>query len=181
MKEREIIIRPSCEADIPHISALIDLVPEALLPVDEETITGWVESGCSLVAVTCDGRIVAHQGLGHWDLEGEHQATELRSAYTHPEWRGMGINTRMKQEMIGVSEKIYPGVPVVGFTEGPSKSRGILTKLGFIEVRLEHVPSEFFTICPQDCAMKNGHSCGCKVYVNMPEKLVEKDDTNEQR
>lgn len=178
MKERHlpenIQIRSSEQGDVDPISELISLVPEALVPVEKKQIQRWIDEGRSLVAVNIQtGQIVAHQGLGHWELDEGRQATELRSAYTHPDWRRKGINTSLKLEMIDIAKKMYPDVPIVGFTEKPSKSRGILNELGFEIVELEDVPVQFFSICPKDCAMKNNHPCGCKVFVDRPDRLIE--------
>jgi len=156
-----ITIRKSELSDIDSILGLIAQASDALLTVSYTEITGWINSGHSIVAVDDEGNVVGHQGLGKWPVSG---ALELRAAYMDPSLRGKGINTLMKEEMMQLGKHHYPGAPFVGFTEAASKSRGILLKLGFTELPMEQVPEEMFSVCPENCFKKTGLDCGCKVF-----------------
>lgn len=154
-------------SDVERIFGLIALAPDALLAVSIGEIQGWIESGHSLVAKNEAGEVIGHQGLAYWP---GCQMTELRAAYVDPAYRGSGVNTLMKKEMIKRSWEKYPNCPIVGFTEAASKSRGILTRLGFEEVPLDQVPDDFFSICPDTCVKKTEVDCGCKVFILLREK-----------
>lgn len=155
-------IRDSEQGDVEAILGLIAQAPDALLTVTPVEIQSWIAAGHSLVAEDSGGKIVGHQGLGYWSAS---RLRELRAAYVGPEFRGKGLNTLMKAEMILRSESIYPGTDIIGFTEAASKSRHILERMGFEELPLAQVPSELFGICPENCCMRNGFPCGCKVYI----------------
>ena len=115
-------------------------------------------------------KVVAFQGLGLWPTLG---LCELRSARTHPDFQGMGINMTMKKLMIYLAGQKY-GWPFVGFTERASGSRGILNKLGFKELSMGQVPSRLGDCCPpvnefkggdDQCFIRCQGDCGCQVYI----------------
>jgi len=158
----EIKIRPSESKDVEVILGLIAQAPDALLTVTPAEIQSWIALGHSLVAEDSNGKVLGHQGLGHWQ---QSNLAELRAAYVDPSARGKGINTLMKKEMIKRAKEMYPDSAIIGFTEAASKSRGILTKLGFIDLSLDAAPQELFSICPANCYKKTGIDCGCKIFI----------------
>lgn len=149
------------QEDIPNIIDLVKSVPEALIQVDEKIVGEWINKGYSLVAKSYDGRVIGHQGAGFWPKSGW---IELRSAIVNPEYRGMGINTKMKKMLMGKIISEYPRATIVGFLEKASMSGGIFEKLGFKQISLDETPDEFFSICPDTCVRKTGVDCGCKVF-----------------
>lgn len=153
--------------DAEQIVGLIARVPEALIPVTLEEIIDWIDNGQSMVGKNQQGEIVAHQGMEYWK---DINVVEIRSAFVEPSYRGQGINTQMKLEMIEMAKRQYPDAQIVGFTEAASKSRGVLQKLGFEEVPMDQVPEPMFKPCPDICFKKTGKPCGCKVYVLQEEK-----------
>mgnify|MGYP001589055303 CR=1 FL=1 len=157
----EIKIRESTNEDIEAILGLIAQAPDALLAVSKAEIQAWIALGHSLVATDASGKVIGHQGLGYW--ESSHLA-ELRAAYVDPAARGMGLNTTMKLVMMEKARELYPEAALIGFTEPASKSRGILAKLGFLEMPLDTAPDELFSICPNNCFKKTGVNCGCKIF-----------------
>lgn len=158
----DIKIRTSELSDVEAILGLIAQAPDALLTVTPAEIQSWITLGHSLVAEDYSGKVVGHQGLGYWEHS---NLTELRAAYVDPSVRGKGVNTLMKQEMLTRVMQKYPGSSVIGFTEAASKSRGILSKLGFLELPLDSAPDELFSICPENCYKKTGVNCGCKIFI----------------
>jgi N-acetylglutamate synthase-like GNAT family acetyltransferase len=160
-------IEKSKVEDAASILHLIASAPDALLAVTHEEILGWIAQEQSLVGRNENGQIIAHQGMAYWE---GCNVVEIRSAYVVPEYRGGGLNTKMKHEMIESAKAKYPSAHISGFTESASKSRGVLQKLGFQEIPLEDVPEEMFTPCPATCFKKTGNPCGCKVYF-LPEGL----------
>lgn len=167
MKEYEtgfgnILIEGATDLDAEEILELIKKAPDALIDVELDEIKDWIQKGQSLVAKSPAGHVIGHQGMAYWENSG---VVEIRSAYVDPEYRGKGINTKMKRMMIEKAKLLYPGASIIGFTEAASKSRGILTKLGFQEIPLEKAWEELFTICPAICFKKTGQDCGCKIYV----------------
>ncbi len=164
MPEREeTTIDIATVGDAVAILGLIAQAPDALLTVTALEIQDWIKAGHSLVAKNSAGKVIGHQGLAFWPESG---VTELRSAYVDPNYRRQGTNKSMKIKMMEISQQQYPGVPIIGFTESASKSRGILVDLGFKELPLDQVPDELFSICtaPQ-CIKKTGKDCGCKVFI----------------
>jgi len=159
--ENKYIVEMSQPGDAGGILAMLEQAPDALLSVSLAEILSWIAAGQSIVAKTDEGAVVAHQGMHYW---GESQVVEVRSAFVDPEHRKQGLNTLMKNRMIAIAQELHPDADIVGFTEAASKSRGILQKLGFIEVDLDDVPDELFEICPEDCFKKTGIPCGCKVF-----------------
>lgn len=159
--EIKITITMSSNEDAGSILELIASAPDALIAVTHEEIIEWIAKGQSMVGKTPEGKIVAHQGMEYWS---EIDVVEIRSAFVEPSYRGAGINTKMKTEMIEIAKKHYPGAKIAGFTEAASKSRGVLQKLGFQEVAMEEVPEEMFKPCPELCFKKTGKPCGCVVY-----------------
>lgn len=165
MSERQkVSIEKATLTDVVPILGLIALAPDALLTVTAEEIQSWIEAGHSLVAKDGAGEVIGHQGLAYWPESG---VTELRSAYVDPKYRGMGINTLMKQQMMEISHQLHSDAPITAFTESASKSRGILAKLGFVDLPLGEVPGELFSICPALCVKKTGVDCGCKVFIKI--------------
>lgn len=163
------------------IEAIVGLVmgQEALVGVGNieeanKTISDFIEQGNGLVAKDLNGNVVAFQGLGLWN---EISKCELRSAITHSEYLGKGINTVMKTLMIKIAQSKYPDWQFVGFTEATSKSRGILTNLGFEEEPMESIRQNLPSLgeaCPpveilpdneSGCFLRCGGNCGCKVYL----------------
>lgn len=143
---------------------------QALVPVDPKEITDSIAQELSLVAVDSsrENKVVGYQSIGIWR---DDKLLELRSAKVLPEYRGGGVNTLMKKLAIKMGIEKFPDWFFLGFTEFESKSRGILLKLGFQEIPLERVKEEFYnlsTICPAACYIKEGHVCGCKVYILNP-------------
>lgn len=162
----QIKVELSNATQVESILQLIAAAPDALLAVTQDEIIDWIVKGQSMVGINEAGEIIAHQGMAYWE---QSQVVEIRSAYVAPEYRGKGLNTLMKHEMIGMAKAKYPGARIAGFTEAASKSRGVLQKLGFAEVSLEEVPEEMFGPCPAVCVKKTGVPCGCKVYF-LPEE-----------
>ncbi|MFA5895029.1 MAG: hypothetical protein WC851_04595 [Candidatus Shapirobacteria bacterium] len=168
-------------ASTDDVEAIVGLVlgQEALVGVgnhDEatKTISDFIQLGNGLVAKNTEGEVVAFQGLGLWS---DISKCELRSAITDKKYLGNGINTLMKTLMIRIASEKYPDWQFVGFTEATSKSRGILTKLGFEETPMESVRQNLPSLgegCPpvevlpdneKGCFLRCGGNCGCKVYL----------------
>lgn len=170
-KRGAVEIVPSVLSDAENILALIKSAPDALLDVSIKEIKGWIKSDQSMVAKS-EGKIVGHQGMMHWEIPNiDAPLVELRSAFVDSNYRGIGINTKMKETMIQKAWKKYPEAVIVGFTEAASKSRGILEKLGFNEIPLNEAKEELFSICPEICFKKTGVDCGCKIYYLLPKIL----------
>ncbi|MFH2019587.1 MAG: GNAT family N-acetyltransferase [bacterium] len=157
-----ITVEMSKTEDVETILSLIMEAPDALLAVSQPEILGWIATGQSMVAKNLEGEIVGHQGMEYWEKA---NLVEIRSAYVMPEYRGRGLNTAMKKQMIKRAKEKYPEAMIVGFTESASKSRGVLQRLGFEEIPFEEVPEDLFSVCPDTCVKKTGIDCGCKVYV----------------
>lgn len=155
------------ESDVQSVVELIQSCPEALLPVAAEQVSEWVSQGHSLVAKIDSGEVIGHQAVAIWPQSGWY---EVRSAIVKPEFRGKGVNTKMKIAMINQVRKVDPLATIVGVTETASQSRGILQKLGFQEIPLNELNSEFFTVCPMTCFRITGVDCGCKAYILGPDQ-----------
>lgn len=164
LEKKTVRILPSRSKDVGTIVSMVNSVPDALLKLTEEELNNWIHDGKSLVAITWFGfgKIVGHQGVSVWPNSGYF---ELRSAVVLPEYRGGGINTRMKLTAIKHIKNNFTDATFVGFTEAASKSRGILERIGFKDLSLDETPEEFFSICPVTCYRKTGRPCGCKVYI----------------
>lgn len=160
--EGEIKIELAQTQDIPKILQLLLLAPDALLSVSKEELAVWIDTGLSFVAKTKTGEIIGHQAASRWPKSGW---VEVRAAVVIPEHRGKGLNTKMKQILMEAIRSKCGDATLVGFTEAASKSRGILTKLGYQEIPLDNTPDEFFSVCPDNCVKKTGIPCGCKVFV----------------
>lgn len=162
--ENVLITQPTLN-QVGEISGLLK-GEEALIEINEADITSSIDKKLCLVAIdSIANKTIGYQAIGVWE---EMKLIELRSAKVNDEYRGQGINTMMKKISIKIAQTQFPGWPLVGFTESASKSRGILTKLGFEELPLERVKEEYnnlSSICPDQCYIKNGHPCGCKVYL----------------
>ncbi|MFA6005407.1 MAG: hypothetical protein WC775_02875 [Patescibacteria group bacterium] len=141
----------------------------ALVPVQGAEIAQTIAAGLNLIAYDhAAGAVVGYQSIGLWNQLG---LLELRSAKVLPNYRGNGLNTVMKQLAISIGMQQFPGRKFLGFTEAESKSRGILSKLGFQEMTMQQVAAkwqELSSICPDQCFIKTGHPCGCKVYILDP-------------
>ncbi|MFZ2153408.1 MAG: hypothetical protein WAV41_05180 [Microgenomates group bacterium] len=168
-------------ATVNEVEEIVSLVmgQEALVGVGNgkeanSTISGFVQMGNGLVAKDEVGRVVAFQGLGLWPTI---NCCELRSALTAKAFTGKGINSVMKKLMIKMAAEKYPEWQFVGFTEATSKSRGIMTKLGFEEEPMVSVRQNLPSLgdaCPpvevlpdneSGCFLRCGGNCGCKVYL----------------
>lgn len=165
----QFIIEPTRKEEIPAVLELIKSSPDALLDISEKEVRNWIEQGHSIVAKTVDGEVIGHQGAATWKQSGW---VEVRAALVKPEHRGKGTNTEMKKIMIEKIRSDEPNATISALTEKASKSRGILQKLGFLEISLEQTPEEFFSICPATCVKKTGVDCGCKVYVLPPGREI---------
>lgn len=165
----QFIIEPTRKEEIPAVLELIKSSPDALLDISEKEVRNWIEQGHSIVAKTVDGEVIGHQGAAAWKQSGW---VEVRAALVKPEHRGKGTNTKMKKIMIEKIRSDEPNATISALTEKASKSRGILQKLGFLEISLEQTPEEFFSICPATCVKKTGVDCGCKVYVLPPGREI---------
>lgn len=94
------------QGDIQGIIAMARKIPEAAetLIGFEKDLPGWISLGHSLVAKTEDGLIIGHQACDRWPIS---QWFELRTAMVLPEHRGVGLNTRMKLQMITMIKSDY--------------------------------------------------------------------------
>lgn len=156
------------QEDIQGIIEMAKQIPEAAetLIGFEKDLPGWISQRHSLVAKTENGQIIGHQACDRWPIS---QWFELRTAMVLPEHRGVGLNTRMKLQMITMIKSIFNDAIFVGFTEPASKSRGILEKNRFTVLPMPEVPEEFFTVCENPgCWKKTGKDCGCRVYILKP-------------
>jgi hypothetical protein len=179
----DIIIRPAVNSNLDEITDLVS-GQDALVGVGDKmaaqtTILEFINNKRALVALNHDGQVVSFQGLGLWPTI---QMCELRSAVTDKKYLGLGINTVMKRVMLFIAHKSHPGWKFVGFTEATSKSRGILTRLGFTETSMLSVRQDLTVLgeaCPNDdelpstiegCFIRCQKDCGCKVYLLDPNK-----------
>ncbi len=162
-----ICIQPATPEDVPEVINMVNSKPDALVPVKEDQILSWIDKGHSLVGKTKSGLLVAHQALTVWKESGY---LEGRSAIVKPAFRGMGIGTLMKHAIDALAEVKYSGQPIISFTEAGSEIRGIVQKMGYKEIPLVEAHPEFFAICPENCVLKTGIDCGCKIYLKQPEQ-----------
>lgn len=164
-------IEKATKADIPKIVQMSLQESVAVLPLDANTVSDWIDKGHSFVAKTDTGHVVGHQAASLWEVS---KWIEVRGAVVEEPFRGQGINTQMKKGMIETLREEDPEVVICGFTESGSMSRGILQKLDFQPIPMDDVPEEFFDICPANCVKKTGIDCGCKVYALYPETKDDK-------
>lgn len=160
----QITIEKPTEGDIPAIIGMVSAEAKstgALLPVSSDTLRGWISSGLSYVAKH-SGTVVGHEAAHIWPKSGW---IELRSAVVKPEYRGMGIGSRMSAALLEDLRKEHCRSTVVAFTNMAGKGKGILKAHGFREIGREGVPEELFTIGPKH---RGKSEFGYKIFVLTP-------------
>ncbi len=176
----ELLFKPNILITKPspmYVSPILDLLQgamdgvqeKALLDVTPDEILETIARGQALMAVDLErDEIIGYQGMNEWP---QYNLFEPRSAKVHLAWRGQHINTVMKQLAFQTAHEQRPSWSFMGFTEAESKSRGILEKAGFEMVSMAQVKDELPDLanpCPANCFVKNGHACGCQVYILNP-------------
>jgi len=158
----EVNIAPTTREDIPGVLAMLqEAPPDSLLEVSEEDLEKWIDSGLSLVAKLNSGYIIGHQAAEQ--RTGDY--FEGRAAFVRDQFRENGLGTKLKNAIDEILFEAQPRAIMVSFTEANSGVRGIVQKMGYKPLPMAQVPTEFFAICPDNCFLKTGEDCGCKVFV----------------
>lgn len=84
--------------------------------------------------------IVGYQGITLWKHS---KIAEPGSAVTHPEFRGMGINTTIKKLAIVKTLEMHPDLDLIFFCREKSTSVGILEKIGAVQVTIEEMQQKW--------------------------------------
>ena len=132
---------PALTADAKLITNLINdewKRSGAVLHVSEEEIKTWINHGLCFVAKNENGEIVGHQAAAKWPESGW---VELRAAVVLPEYRGNGLNTKLKDAIITAINTAYPEATIVSLKNGESHGHNELTQRGFEKIESSQIPA----------------------------------------
>ncbi len=118
----------------------------AVLLVSEKEVGVWIKSGLDFVAKDESGKIIGHQSAAIWPESGW---IELRAGVVLPEFRGNGVNSKLKVAIINEIESKFPGATIVSLKNNVSGGRGTVAELGFHKVQQSEAPEELFKIGPK--------------------------------
>lgn len=145
---QKVCISPSTEKDIPKIMEIINDEAKrsgAVLHVFEDEVKGWIKEGLSFVAKTHSGEIIGHHAAFAWPESGW---VELRAAVVLPEYRGNGVNGKLKDAIIDAILEKNPEATIVSVKNKSSSGRHILGEIGFKQIGQSDAPQELFGIGP---------------------------------
>jgi N-acetylglutamate synthase-like GNAT family acetyltransferase len=145
------------------ILALAQSEPDALIEIPDEHLQRWIGTGCSFVARAVPGGEV----VGHFaaDYLPSINWVELRGAVVKPEYRQLGINSKLRERVMEVARTQYPSARMFSVTEAAAKSRGLVKRFGGSDIALDRLPDEVFALCPSHCYRRTGEPCGCRAFV----------------
>lgn len=146
-REPVLVLRQSKIQDLNAIMRLVNNEANkkgALLTVTDEEVTGWIQSGLSLVA-TFNKQIIGHQAISIWP---ESKWAELRATVVDQSHNGKNISFELNLWLMEICKAQHEEVPVfVVMKNKASNGNKVFESLGFSPV-LDHgqVPSELFSI-----------------------------------
>ncbi len=136
----KVSVVPASHADVKKITSLINdewKRSGAVLHVSEDDIKSWIDHGLCFVAKNESGDIVAHQAASKWQESGW---VELRAAVVLPQYRGNGLNTKLKDAIIAAINTTYPEATIVSLKNGESRGHNELTQRGFEKIESSQIP-----------------------------------------
>ena len=131
---------PASKSDAKEITHLINdewKRSGAVLHVSEDDVKSWIDHGLCFVAKNESGAIVGHQAASKWPESGW---VELRAAVVLSEYRGNGLNTKLKDAIITAINTTYPEATIVSLKNGESRGHNELTQRGFEKVESSQIP-----------------------------------------
>lgn len=109
----------------------------AVLHVSENDVKSWIDNGLCFVAKNEKGQIIGHQAASKWPESGW---VELRAAVVLQEYRGNGLNTKLKDAIIDAINTTYPEATIVSLKNGESRGHNELAQRGFEKIDSSAIP-----------------------------------------
>ncbi len=109
----------------------------AVLHVTEDDVKSWINHGMCFVAKNEKGDIIGHQAASKWPESGW---VELRAAVVLPEYRGNGLNSKLKDAIIDAINTSDPKATIVSLKNGVSQGHNELTQRGFEKIEFSDIP-----------------------------------------
>lgn len=114
----------------------------AVLHVMEDDVKSWISQGMCFVAKNEKGDIIGHQAASKWQESGW---VELRAAVVLPEYRGNGLNSKLKDAIIKAINTSDSNATIVSLKNAESGGHSELAKHGFQKIGYSDVPASILS------------------------------------
>ena len=184
VKNRKINIVEAGKEHLTYANAICQLIEEAA----KERGTGiamrehlYIENkmidGKAVIAITSDKLVAGFCYIESWGVDKNYVANS--GLIVAPEFRGLGLAKKIKEEIFLLSQKRFPNAKMFGITTSPAVMR-INYSLGYRPVSFDHLTDDesFWKGC-QSCKnydilqRTNQKHCLCTAMLYDPEEIVQ--------
>lgn len=170
------------EAHIIYIKDILAAIYEAsqvpgnsIVMRDPDYLALKMREGKAVIALCDDGSFAGFCYLECWQDE---QFLANSGMIVKPEYRGQGLATRIKQEIVRVCHEMFPDAAIFGITKSEAIKK-ISLRLGFEEVPYTEITTDpkFWKGCDtcrhyDELLANGGRSCHCTALILKPQRIV---------
>jgi GNAT superfamily N-acetyltransferase len=184
VKNRKIDIVEAGKEHLTYANAICQLIEEAakergtgIAKREPLYIKNKMIDGKAVIAITSDKLVVGFCYIESWGVDKNYVANS--GLIVAPEFRGLGLAKKIKEEIFLLSQKRFPNAKMFGITTSPAVMR-INYSLGYRPVSFDHLTDDesFWKGC-QSCKnydilqRTNQKHCLCTAMLYDPEEIVQ--------